>query len=168
MIRVAREDDRKEIPPLIMISQDGSVLYGSTEMCVGAKRFRIVGVEACFARGYRPAKFLEAVPGAAILNPMRRRSVKCLQRPSDRFVPRCGRVLSLRQTVRPGAVSGRKTALRLTSARPGSKSALKAFDRGVLSVTESSCSSAAAVSGVVGAGSVRAAIGPHVPTRSVE
>lgn len=35
------------------------VFYGSTEMCVGAKRFRIVGVEACFARGYRPAKFLE-------------------------------------------------------------------------------------------------------------
>ena len=35
------------------------VLYGSTEMCVGAKRFRIVGGEACFARGYRPAKFLE-------------------------------------------------------------------------------------------------------------
>ena len=35
------------------------VLYGSTQMCVGAERFRIVGVEACFARGYRPAKFLE-------------------------------------------------------------------------------------------------------------
>ena len=32
MIRVAREDDRKEIPPLIMISQDGSVLYGSTDL----------------------------------------------------------------------------------------------------------------------------------------
>ncbi|ORE94948.1 DUF1036 domain-containing protein [Aurantimonas sp. 22II-16-19i] len=35
------------------------VLYGSTQMCVGAKRFRIVGAEACFARGYRPARFLE-------------------------------------------------------------------------------------------------------------
>ncbi|MCE7027661.1 DUF1036 domain-containing protein [Jiella avicenniae] len=36
-----------------------AVLYGSTEMCVGAKSFRIVGTEACFQRGYRPAKFLE-------------------------------------------------------------------------------------------------------------
>ncbi|WP_268882700.1 DUF1036 domain-containing protein [Jiella pelagia] len=35
------------------------VLYGSTEMCVGAKSFEIVGTEACFQRGYRPAKFLE-------------------------------------------------------------------------------------------------------------
>ncbi len=32
VIRVARDDDRKEIPPLIMISQDGSVLYGSTDL----------------------------------------------------------------------------------------------------------------------------------------
>ncbi|MBO0904492.1 DUF1036 domain-containing protein [Jiella sp. MQZ13P-4] len=35
------------------------VLYGSTPMCVGARRFRITGVGDCFARGYRPAKFLE-------------------------------------------------------------------------------------------------------------
>ena len=35
------------------------VLYGSTEMCVGAKSFEIVGTDACFQRGYRPAKFLE-------------------------------------------------------------------------------------------------------------
>ena len=35
------------------------VLYGSTDMCVGAKSFRIEGVDACFGRGYRPAKFLE-------------------------------------------------------------------------------------------------------------
>ncbi len=32
VIRVAREDDKKEIPPLIMVSQDGSVLYGSTDL----------------------------------------------------------------------------------------------------------------------------------------
>ncbi|NDW06099.1 DUF1036 domain-containing protein [Jiella sp. 40Bstr34] len=35
------------------------VLYGSTDMCVGAKSFEIAGTEACFQRGYRPAKFLE-------------------------------------------------------------------------------------------------------------
>ena len=35
------------------------VLYGSTDMCVGAKSFEIVGTEGCFQRGYRPAKFLE-------------------------------------------------------------------------------------------------------------
>jgi len=32
IIRVAREGDSKKIPPLIMISQDGSVLYGSTDL----------------------------------------------------------------------------------------------------------------------------------------
>ncbi|MBP0616741.1 DUF1036 domain-containing protein [Jiella mangrovi] len=36
-----------------------SVLYGSTPMCVGQKGFRIVGTDACYQRGYRPAKFLE-------------------------------------------------------------------------------------------------------------
>jgi arginyl-tRNA synthetase len=32
VIRVAREDDKKDVPPLIMISRDGSVLYGSTDL----------------------------------------------------------------------------------------------------------------------------------------
>lgn len=32
VIRVARETDKKEIPPLIMISRDGSTLYGSTDL----------------------------------------------------------------------------------------------------------------------------------------
>ncbi len=32
VVVVAREADKKDIPPLIMISQDGSVLYGSTDL----------------------------------------------------------------------------------------------------------------------------------------
>ena len=32
IIRVAREDDKKEVPPLILFKSDGSVLYGTTDL----------------------------------------------------------------------------------------------------------------------------------------
>ncbi len=32
IVRVAREDDKKEIPPLILFKSDGSVLYGTTDL----------------------------------------------------------------------------------------------------------------------------------------
>ena len=43
VVRVARDDDKKEIPPLIMISRDGSVLYGSTDL--GTIMDRIASVD---------------------------------------------------------------------------------------------------------------------------
>ncbi|MYZ50429.1 DUF1036 domain-containing protein [Rhizobiales bacterium L72] len=35
------------------------VLRGTTEMCVGPRRFTITGIEACWQRGYRSVKFFE-------------------------------------------------------------------------------------------------------------
>ncbi|MEO1242069.1 MAG: arginine--tRNA ligase [Pseudomonadota bacterium] len=40
IIRVEREDDRKEIPPLILFKSDGSVLYGTTDLATIVDRVR--------------------------------------------------------------------------------------------------------------------------------
>ncbi len=40
IVRVAREDDKKEIPPLILFKRDGSVLYGTTDLATIVDRVR--------------------------------------------------------------------------------------------------------------------------------
>ncbi|MEO1014952.1 MAG: arginine--tRNA ligase [Pseudomonadota bacterium] len=40
IIRVARDDDKKEIPPLILFKSDGSVLYGTTDLATIVDRAR--------------------------------------------------------------------------------------------------------------------------------
>src|SRR6185312_13158439 len=40
VIRVAQNDDKKEMPPLILVKSDGAVLYGSTDMATIVDRVR--------------------------------------------------------------------------------------------------------------------------------
>lgn len=35
------------------------ILYGTTEMCIGEKRYQIIGTEACWTRGHKRVSFFE-------------------------------------------------------------------------------------------------------------
>ena len=45
IIRVARDDDKKEIPPLLMVKSNGSVGYGSTDVATIEERVRDLRAE---------------------------------------------------------------------------------------------------------------------------
>jgi arginyl-tRNA synthetase len=66
VIRVARPDDRKEIPPLIMLTSEGSVLYGSTDLATIDERVDAFGAERIvYVVDQRQAQHFEQVSRAA-------------------------------------------------------------------------------------------------------
>ncbi len=66
VIRVAREDDKKDIPPLIMLSSEGSALYATTDMATIDERVDELGAERIvYVVDQRQAQHFEQVFRAA-------------------------------------------------------------------------------------------------------
>ena len=67
VVRVARDGDKKEIPPLLVVKSNGSVGYGSTDLATIAERAE-EGVEACvYVVDKRQSEHFEQVFRAAAL-----------------------------------------------------------------------------------------------------
>ena len=64
IVRVAREDDKKELAPLILVTSEGSSLYGTTDLATGATT-RCARCTRCSARSRRLASRRRASCSAA-------------------------------------------------------------------------------------------------------
>lgn len=68
IIRVAREDDKKEIPPLLVVSSEGSAMYGTTDLATIVQRKAEFGPDlALYVVDQRQAGHFEQVFRAAYL-----------------------------------------------------------------------------------------------------
>jgi len=68
IIRVAREDDRKDIPPLLVVSSEGSAMYGTTDLATIVQRKKEFGPDlALYVVDQRQAGHFEQVFRAAYL-----------------------------------------------------------------------------------------------------
>jgi arginyl-tRNA synthetase len=68
IIRVAREDDKKEIPPLLVVSSEGSAMYGTTDLATIVQRKKEFGPDlALYVVDQRQAGHFEQVFRAAYL-----------------------------------------------------------------------------------------------------
>jgi len=68
IIRVARNDDKRELPPLLVVSSEGSAMYGTTDLATILDRKRYFGPDAVlYAVDQRQADHFEVVFRAAYL-----------------------------------------------------------------------------------------------------
>ncbi|MEL6363780.1 MAG: arginine--tRNA ligase [Pseudomonadota bacterium] len=68
VVRVAREDDKKEIPPLILVTRDGSSVYATTDLATILDRKQEIGPDrALYVVDQRQAQHFEQVFRAADL-----------------------------------------------------------------------------------------------------
>jgi len=68
IIRVARNDDKRELPPLLVVSSEGSAMYGTTDLATILDRKRYFGPDlALYAVDQRQADHFEVVFRAAYL-----------------------------------------------------------------------------------------------------
>jgi arginyl-tRNA synthetase len=68
IIRVARDDDRREVPPLLVVSSEGSAMYGTTDLATILDRKRFFDPElALYVVDQRQADHFETVFRAAYL-----------------------------------------------------------------------------------------------------
>ena len=68
IIRVARNDDKRELPPLLVVSSEGSAMYGTTDLATILDRKRYFGPHAVlYAVDQRQADHFEVVFRAAYL-----------------------------------------------------------------------------------------------------
>jgi arginyl-tRNA synthetase len=68
IIRVARQDDRREVPPLLVVSSEGSAMYGTTDLATVLDRKRFFDPDlVLYVVDQRQADHFETVFRAAIL-----------------------------------------------------------------------------------------------------
>jgi arginyl-tRNA synthetase len=68
IIRVARNDDKRDLPPLLVVSSEGSAMYGTTDLATVLDRRRYFDPElVIYAVDQRQADHIETVRRAAIL-----------------------------------------------------------------------------------------------------
>ncbi|MGH6971731.1 MAG: arginine--tRNA ligase, partial [Caulobacteraceae bacterium] len=68
IVRVARNDDKRELPPLIVVSSEGSAMYGTTDLATILDRRRVFDPEAIlYVVDQRQADHFEVVFRAAVL-----------------------------------------------------------------------------------------------------
>jgi arginyl-tRNA synthetase len=68
IIRVARDDDRREVPPLLVVSSEGSAMYGTTDLATILDRRRFFDPQlALYVVDQRQADHFETVFRAAYL-----------------------------------------------------------------------------------------------------
>jgi len=68
IIRVARNDDKRELPPLLVVSSEGSAMYGTTDLATILDRSRYFGPDhALYVVDQRQADHFEVVFRAAYL-----------------------------------------------------------------------------------------------------
>jgi arginyl-tRNA synthetase len=68
IIRVARNDDKRDLPPLLVVSSEGSAMYGTTDLATIVDRGRYFGPEqAIYVVDQRQADHFEVVFRAAYL-----------------------------------------------------------------------------------------------------
>ncbi|HZC16029.1 MAG TPA: arginine--tRNA ligase, partial [Caulobacteraceae bacterium] len=68
IIRVARNDDKRELPPLLVVSSEGSAMYGTTDLATVLDRRRYFDPElVIYAVDQRQADHFEVVFRAAVL-----------------------------------------------------------------------------------------------------
>jgi arginyl-tRNA synthetase len=68
IVRVAREEDRREVPPLLVVSSEGSAMYGTTDLATIVDRKRFFGPDlVLYVVDQRQADHFETVFRAAVL-----------------------------------------------------------------------------------------------------
>jgi arginyl-tRNA synthetase len=68
IVRVAREDDKRDLPPLIVISSEGSAMYGTTDLATVLDRQRSLGSQlTLYVIDQRQADHIEQVARASYL-----------------------------------------------------------------------------------------------------
>jgi arginyl-tRNA synthetase len=68
IVRVAREEDKRELPPLLVISSEGSAMYGTTDLATVLDRKREIGPDlVLYVIDQRQADHIEQVSRAAYL-----------------------------------------------------------------------------------------------------
>ena len=68
VLRVARPDDKREIPPLLVVSSEGSAMYGTTDLATIVERRKQFDFELClYVVDQRQADHFEQVFRAAVL-----------------------------------------------------------------------------------------------------
>ena len=68
IVRVAREDDRRETPPLLVVSSEGSAMYGTTDLATVLDRRRVFDPDlVLYVVDQRQADHFESVFRAAVL-----------------------------------------------------------------------------------------------------
>jgi arginyl-tRNA synthetase len=68
IVRVARDDDRRQVPPLLVVSSEGSAMYGTTDLATILDRRRFFDPDLClYVVDQRQADHFETVFRAAYL-----------------------------------------------------------------------------------------------------
>ncbi len=133
IVRVAREGDKKELPPLLVLSSEGSAMYGTTDLATIVQRRRDFDAElilycvdqrqsdhfeqvfrAAYLAGYAAEGSLEHVPNGTMNGP-----------DGKPFKTRAGGVLKLHDLI---TMAKEKAAERLHEAGLGEDLAKDAFD----------------------------------------
>jgi arginyl-tRNA synthetase len=139
IIRVARNDDKRELPPLLVVSSEGSAMYGTTDLATILDRKRYFGPDAVlYAVDQRQADHFEVVFRAAYLagyateGSLEHIGFGTMNGPDGKpFKTRAGGVLKLRDLIEMTSAKARE---RLHEAGLGAELTPEAFEETALKV----------------------------------
>ncbi|MEP6967398.1 MAG: arginine--tRNA ligase, partial [Pseudomonadota bacterium] len=139
IIRVAKDDDRREVPPLLVVSSEGSAMYGTTDLATILDRRRFFDPDlTLYVVDQRQADHFETVFRAAYLAGYAREGAlehvgfgTMNGADGKPFKTREGGVLKLRDLI---DMALRKARERLHAARLGDELSAEAFDDTALKV----------------------------------
>jgi arginyl-tRNA synthetase len=139
IIRVARNDDKRELPPLLVVSSEGSAMYGTTDLATILDRKRYFDPEAVlYVVDQRQADHFEVVFRAAYLagyaaeGSLEHIGFGTMNGPDGKpFKTRAGGVLKLRDLIEMTSAKARE---RLHEANLGAELTPEAFEDTALKV----------------------------------
>jgi arginyl-tRNA synthetase len=139
IVRVARDDDKRELPPLLVVSSEGSAMYGTTDLATILDRRNYFGPDLMlYVVDQRQADHFEIVFRAALLagyaapEALHHIGFGTMNGPDGKpFKTRAGGVLKLRDLI---AMVGEKARERLHEAGLGAELPPEAFEATALQV----------------------------------
>jgi arginyl-tRNA synthetase len=139
IIRVARNDDKRDLPPLLVVSSEGSAMYGTTDLATILDRRRYFDPEhVLYVVDQRQADHFEVVFRAAYLagyaaeGALKHIGFGTMNGPDGKpFKTRAGGVLKLRDLI---VMTGAKARERLHEANLGAELTPEAFEDTALKV----------------------------------